>query len=205
MKHPTYLAAKAAFAASAAIATLTLGVGVGAPAWAQDAAKGIAEYRKMLEDGNPAELYEAKGEELWKQKRGPKGASLEACDLGKGPGVVKGAFVELPRYFADTQRVQDLESRLMTCMVDLQGFNAAEISKTAFGKGEMANITAMATWIALLRGVNVSGRNRLPMAELRRALEAAGEPAHESLRRLEDGLASAGLEATAAEPQRRTR
>ena len=51
----------------------------------------------MLDDGNPAELFEAKGEALWKQTRGPKNASLEHCDLGKGPGVVKGAFVELPR------------------------------------------------------------------------------------------------------------
>jgi sulfur-oxidizing protein SoxA len=119
-------------------------------AWAQpkSAAEGIAEYRKMLEDGNPAELYEAKGEALWKQKRGPKNASLEACDIGKGPGVVKGAFVELPRYFADTKKVQDLESRLVSCMEMLQGFNAAEIAKTPFGRGEMANVTALATWIA---------------------------------------------------------
>lgn len=48
-------------------------------------AEGIAEYRALLQDGNPAELFEAKGEDLWKQKRGPKGASLEKCDLGKGP------------------------------------------------------------------------------------------------------------------------
>jgi L-cysteine S-thiosulfotransferase len=129
-------------------ALAVMAVGVAAPAFAQDAAKGIAEYRKMLEDGNPAELFEAKGEELWKTKRGPKNASLERCDLGKGPGVVKGAFVELPRYFPDTQRVEDLESRLMSCMVSLQGFNADEIKKTPFGRGEMANITAMATWIA---------------------------------------------------------
>ena len=63
-------------------------------AWAQpkSAADGIAEYRKMLEDGNPAELFEAKGEALWSQKRGPKNASLEQCDLGKGAGKVKGAF-----------------------------------------------------------------------------------------------------------------
>ncbi len=80
------------------------------------AAEGIARYREMLADGNPADLFEAKGEGLWKQKRGPKVASLERCDLGNGPGVVKGAFVELPRWFADTQRVQDLESRLLTCM-----------------------------------------------------------------------------------------
>lgn len=117
--------------------------------WAQKStADGIAEYRAMLADGNPAELFEAKGENLWKQKRGPKSESLEKCDLGKGPGVVKGAFVELPRFFADTKRVQDMESRLLTCMETLQGFNAAEIAKTPFGKGEQNNVTALAAWIS---------------------------------------------------------
>ncbi len=111
------------------------------------AADGIAKYREMLADGNPAELYEAKGEDLWKQKRGPNKVSLEKCDLGLGPGVVKGAFVQLPRYFADTQRVQDLETRLVTCMETLQGFNGAEIAKTPYGKGEQNTITALATWI----------------------------------------------------------
>ena len=111
-------------------------------------AEGIAEYRAMLADGNPAELYEARGEGLWKQARGPKNASLEKCDLGKGPGVVKGAFVELPRYFVDTQRVQDMESRLLTCMETLQGFNAAEIAKTPFGKGEQNTVSALAAWIS---------------------------------------------------------
>ncbi len=57
----------------------------------------IAEYRAMLQDGNPADLFEVKGEDLWKKARGPKNASLEKCDLGKGAGVVKGAWVELPR------------------------------------------------------------------------------------------------------------
>ncbi len=65
---------------------------IGGAALAQKSASdGIAEYRAMLADGNPAELFEAKGEDLWKQKRGPKNVSLEKCDLGKGPGVVKGA------------------------------------------------------------------------------------------------------------------
>ena len=114
----------------------------------KSAADGIAEYRKMLEDGNPAELFEARGEALWKQKRGPKGASLEACDLGKGAGVVKGAFVELPRYFADTGRVQDLESRLVSCMQMLQGFDAAAIANTPFGRDEQDNVTALATYVA---------------------------------------------------------
>jgi L-cysteine S-thiosulfotransferase len=126
-----------------------LGVLAASPALAQkSSADAIAEYRKMLEDGNPADLFEAKGEALWKQKRGPNNASLERCDLGKGPGVVKGAFVELPRHFSDTGKVQDLESRLVTCMATLQGFNAEEIAKTPFGRGEQENVTALATYVA---------------------------------------------------------
>jgi len=114
----------------------------------KSSAAAIAEYRAMLADGNPAELFEAKGEELWKTKRGPKNASLQQCDLGKGAGVVKGAFVELPRWFADTAQVQDLESRLLTCMERLQGFNAAEIAKTPFGKGEQINLEGLTAWIS---------------------------------------------------------
>ena len=110
-------------------------------------ADGIAQYRALLADGNPAELWEAKGELLWKQKRGPKNASFETCDLGRGPGVVKGAFVELPRYFADTRRVQDLESRLLTCM-EAQGFNAAEIAAMPFGRGEQVNLEALVAYVS---------------------------------------------------------
>ncbi|WP_159914525.1 sulfur oxidation c-type cytochrome SoxA [Pantoea sp. 18069] len=120
-----------------------------APALAQKStADGIAEYREMLQDGNPAELFEMKGEELWKQKRGPKNASLERCDLGQGPGVVKGAFVELPRYFADTNKVQDLESRLLTCMQVQQGLDAAKIAATPFGKDEQKNMEGLVAWVA---------------------------------------------------------
>ena len=111
------------------------------------AADGIAQYRALLADGNPAELWEAKGELLWKQPRGPKNVSFETCDLGKGAGVVKGAFVELPRYFADTKRVQDLESRLLTCMA-AQGFNAAEIAATPFGRGEQVNLEALVAYVS---------------------------------------------------------
>ena len=132
-----------------ALAAFGMAIGAAAPAWAQKSAtEAIEEYRQMLADGNPAELFEAKGEALWKQRRGPKNASLEACDLGKGAGVVKGAFVELPRYFADTGRMQDLEQRIVSCMERLQGFDAKAIAATPFGSGEMANVTALATWIA---------------------------------------------------------
>lgn len=130
----------------AALALLALGV---SPVWAQKSAvQSIEEYRAMLQDGNPADLFEARGEDLWKQKRGPKAASLAQCDLGQGPGVVKGVFTTLPRFFADTQRVQDLESRLLSCMQTLQGFDAEAIAKTGFDKGEQRTLTALATWIA---------------------------------------------------------
>ncbi len=134
---------------SARLWSLLVVLACSAQAQAQkSAADGIAEYRVMLADGNPAELFEARGEALWQQKRGPRNASLQACDLGKGPGVVKGTFVELPRYFADTGRVQDLESRLLTCMESLQGFDAAEIARTPFGRGEQVNLEGLVAWIS---------------------------------------------------------
>lgn len=114
----------------------------------KSAADAIAEYRAMLADGNPADLFEARGEDIWKKKRGPKNASLEQCNLGKGPGVVKGAFVELPRWFADTGKVQDLESRLLTCMETLQGFDAKAIAETPFGKGEQITMEGLTAWIS---------------------------------------------------------
>ncbi len=123
----------------------------------------IEEYRMMLQDGNPADLFEAKGEGLWKEKRGPKNVSLEQCDLGKGPGVYKGTFLELPRYFSDTNKVQDLESRLLTCMQNLQGFSAADIAATPFGKGEQKNVTALATWIS---AESKNGKFALPQSHV---------------------------------------
>jgi L-cysteine S-thiosulfotransferase len=130
------------------ISATALALSAALSAQPKTAADGIAEYRNLLADGNPAELFEAKGEDLWKKKRGPKEASLEKCDLGLGPGVVKGAFVTLPRYFADTQRVQDLESRLLTCMETLQGIPAAETAKTPFGRGEQLTLEAYVAWIS---------------------------------------------------------
>jgi sulfur-oxidizing protein SoxA len=110
----------------------------------------IAKYRAALQDGNPAELWEARGEGLWKTPRGPKAATLEQCDLGRGPGVVKGAYAELPRYFADTGRVMDLETRLVWCMVTLQGFTEADATKAPFGAGNdrKSDIEALAAYVA---------------------------------------------------------
>lgn len=89
----------------------------------------IAKYREMLKDGNPAELMDMRGEELWTTPRGPRAASLQLCDLGLGPGVVAGAYVRLPRWFDDTAKVQDAESRLVTCMTTLQGLTVDEATR----------------------------------------------------------------------------
>ena len=101
--------------------------------------QGIEQYREMLQDGNPAELNALKGEELWTKPRGPKNASLDKCDLGLGPGVVKGAYAQLPRWFADTDQVMDFESRLVHCMVTLQGFERDKlVAKPFSGAGQPA-------------------------------------------------------------------
>ena len=138
-------------------AMLAAGVACGAFAQSSPEAE-IAKYREALAAGNPAELWEARGEGVWKQKRGPKNVSLEACDLGKGPGVVKGAYAELPRYFADAQRVMDLETRLAHCMVNLQGFKIEDAVKRPFGSGSnRSDFEALAAWITSeSRGVKMN-------------------------------------------------
>ncbi len=104
-----------------------------APALAQST---YAEYQRMVTENAPLELYEMAGEDLWKKRQGPKNASLEQCDLGQGPGKLAGAYARLPRYFKDTDRVEDLESRLVTCMVTLQGRSRDEILKRPFGNAD---------------------------------------------------------------------
>jgi sulfur-oxidizing protein SoxA len=118
----------------------------------------IERYRAALGDGNPAELWEARGEALWKEKRGPKKASLEQCDLGLGPGVVKGAYTVLPKYFRDSDKVEDLESRLVTCMVDLQGFTPEQAKKDPYGgPGKKVPMDALVAYItAESRGMKMN-------------------------------------------------
>jgi len=109
----------------------------------------IERYRQMLQEGNPAELLVVRGEELWKARRGPKNASLEQCDIGLGPGVVKGAYAQLPRYFADVDQVMDFEARLVHCMVTLQGFERAALVKSPFsGAGQrQTEIESITTYV----------------------------------------------------------
>ena len=124
-------------------------------ALAQDAdtEKAIEKYRQMLKEdpwSNPALLDADRGEALWKTPRGPKNVSLEQCDLGKGAGKVDGAFAELPRYFADADRVMDAETRILWCMDKLQGFNPAELVKRPHPAGgqPVKELGAIATYVA---------------------------------------------------------
>jgi len=133
----------------AAIALGVAGVAIGG-AYAQSSVDEIAKYREALQDGNPAELWEARGEELWKTPRGPKRVSFASCELGVGPGVVKGAYATLPRYFADAKSVMDLETRLVWCMVNQQGFTEADATKIKFGDGSArrSDLEALAAYVA---------------------------------------------------------
>ena len=139
-----------ALGASVAVAALPL------PAWTQeqiDHTKADAEFAKFraeMEDSNPAELFEMKGEELWKVKRGPKNVSLaEACDLGLGLGKVAGAYVQRPRYFKDADKVMDAERRIVWCMVEKQGFSFDDIAKKPFASdSHTPDITSLVTFVA---------------------------------------------------------
>jgi L-cysteine S-thiosulfotransferase len=118
-----------------------------APVSAQN--DGLSVGRQMLAADNPGELWVERGERLFYATRGPKQTSLAQCDLGRGPGKVEGAYAQLPRYFEDTGRVQDLESRLMTCMVELQGFSRADIVKGRFGTLDRdSDMEALVSFIA---------------------------------------------------------
>jgi sulfur-oxidizing protein SoxA len=118
-----------------------------APAFAQKSP--YADYQRMTAENAPIELYELAGEEAWKQKQGPKNASLEQCDLGPGPGVLKGAYAGLPRYFADADRVMDLESRLVYCMTTLQGRSREDATRRVFGNADKSSeIEVLSAYIA---------------------------------------------------------
>ncbi len=115
--------------------------------------RGLEAFRSMLKAdpwSNPAMLDADRGQALWKERRGPRNVSLERCDLGKGPGVVEGAFAELPRYFRDAGRVMDLETRILWCMETLQGIEPAGLTDKPHPAANepVKDPGAIATWIA---------------------------------------------------------
>jgi sulfur-oxidizing protein SoxA len=117
----------------------------------QDAEKEIERYRAMISDpfSNPGFLAVDRGEGLWSQARGTKNVSLEACDLGKGPGKLEGAYAQLPRYFADADKVMDLEQRLLWCMQNIQGLDTKDVIARRFsGPGRASDMEDLVAFIA---------------------------------------------------------
>ena len=105
--------------------------------------------RKMLAEDNPGELWVLRGERLFREQRGPRKASLEQCDFGMGSGKLEGAFARLPRYFSDSDKVEDMESRLLKCMAELQGLDRGAIIQTRFSNLDRASdMEALATFVA---------------------------------------------------------
>lgn len=115
--------------------------------------RGVQQFRDMLKAdpwANPGNLDVDRGAALWKRPRGPKAMSMDGCDLGRGPGIVVGAFAELPRYFADVGRVMDLETRLVWCMETLQGLARTELIAKPYPASGLptGDIGAMAAYVA---------------------------------------------------------
>lgn len=135
------------------LSVVLLGAGVGL-AFAEDPTeKELERYRAMMKAdpwANPGMLDADRGADVWVQQRGPKNVSLETCDLGKGPGVVDGAFAQLPRYFNDAGQVMDLETRLLWCMVTIQGFDKAKLIERPHpaGGAPVRDLGAVATFVA---------------------------------------------------------
>ena len=133
-------------------------------AFAQDARKEIQRYQQMIAEGSPVELFELEGEALWKNPDGPNRVALQTCDLGLGAGVLKGAYARLPRYFADADRVMDLETRLVHCMMTLQGRSREDATRRVFGNEERASeLEYLSAYIAgRSRGVKMAPGIRHP-------------------------------------------
>ena len=127
------------------------GLATASRAQQDDAEKEIEKYRAMINDpmANPGYLAVDRGEQLWAAKRGAKSVSLETCNLGEGPGKLEGAYARLPRYFADADRVMDLEQRLLWCMQKIQELETADIVKRRFGgPGVQSDMQDLVAFIA---------------------------------------------------------
>ena len=122
-----------------------------AQATAQDSEKEIERYRAMISDpfSNPGFLNVDRGEILWRKTGGTNNVSLEACDLGLGAGKLVSAYAKLPRYFADADRVMDLEQRLLWCMEKVQGADTKDVVKRRFsGPGVASDMEDLVAFIA---------------------------------------------------------
>jgi len=106
----------------------------------------LEQYHAMLSDpfANPGWFAVDRGEELWN-------AGLQDCDLGLGPGVVEGAYAQLPRYFEDVDRVMDADTRIAWCREQYQDIPFADSAKQAFSeKREYSEMQDLTVYVASL-------------------------------------------------------
>lgn len=139
--------------AVAALVAAFAGPTIAQTAGEEDSEKALEKYRAMISDpmSNPGYLAVDTGEALWTTKRGPKNVSLETCDLGEGPGKVEGAYAKLPRYFADVDKVMDVDSRILWCMETIQGIDTAPLRKKPFassGGNPATEIEALVAYVS---------------------------------------------------------
>jgi sulfur-oxidizing protein SoxA len=133
------------------------------------------QYRDLMGDDNPAIFVIDEGAEFWVQSQGPSAATLEACDLGLGASVTRGAYAQFPRYFADTDRVMDIETRLLYCMETLQGRDREVIAAKPYSlRGDFGTeLEALVTWLAAeSEGMTIAPEQAHPKE---RAMYAMGE------------------------------
>ncbi|MCA1789841.1 MAG: sulfur oxidation c-type cytochrome SoxA [Thioalkalivibrio sp.] len=131
-----------------------------------------SEQNLMMMADSPAMWIAMDGEELFHTPRGPNNVSMEGCDFGKGAGVLEGAYVELPRYFEDTGKVMDLETRIEHCMIQEQGMSPDNPSvKQKHGSG--SDHMKLQTYIAM-QSNGMAWNNPLDHP-LEKAMRDAGE------------------------------
>ncbi|HSO99997.1 MAG TPA: sulfur oxidation c-type cytochrome SoxA [Thioalkalivibrio sp.] len=131
-----------------------------------------SEQNMMMMADSPGLWTAEDGKALFHAPRGPNNVSLETCDFGKGPGVLEGAYAEMPRYFEATGKVMDLETRLIPCMQTVQGFPADDKAVTTL-HGSNSDHMKLQTYIA-------SHSNGMPWAPrmdhpMEKAMRDAGE------------------------------
>lgn len=139
------------FAAAAVTIAVAIGAGSSFAQTTDESEKEIERYRAMINDpmANPGYLAVDRGETLWSTVRGTKNVTLETCDLGQGPGTLEGAYAKLPRYFADADKVMDLEQRLLWCMETVQGLDTKDVIARRFsGPGRVSDMEDLVAFIA---------------------------------------------------------
>ena len=100
-----------------------------------DTVKKIEEYRQGAGRRQSRRSWEARGEDLWKQKAGPGRTCRWRPATRAKVRAWCGAYAELPRWFADAQRVMDLETRSVYRRMTLQGLSEAEAKRRPYGNG----------------------------------------------------------------------